>query len=262
MIGLSFGVVLGQVTLGRLATITLPAALRPHAKALEAAHGAFDDASAHAEAATVTYDDAVAKALSARDAIRASINVLATTLAAASPSTRTHPFKPYGVASPTKLTSGSRAAAGRAGAKVAAAVLATRPKKAARDAANRCTRHASALATAQANVVAARSALVRARDHRAALAAEFAAAFETTKIVAKRVWLKEPGTFASMFGPVEPTMQTLPHKKKRAKAVTKPGATGPSATAPTTTPTATATATPTPTATAHTNSAATQPLSN
>jgi hypothetical protein len=221
---LSLGLVLGQVTLGRFATVHVPQALRAHVGAFQETFAAYEKASSLTEDARVAHVAANDVANGVVEDLMTTTNVLAAVLANADPSTRLHPFQPFGGPSPGKVVTGTRARTAKEVQKLAKAVLASKPKKSVADAATHCAKRAGALAHAHDQVVATHADLVRTRQQRNACYDAFATAYETTKFVAKRTWKTQPGYFEAVFGKVQRSLLETKTKRKGGAAA---GATPP-----------------------------------
>lgn len=249
--GIRLALVLGTVTVERVAAIHIPAVLRPLTEALAASFTSFQSASTRADQAAVAHKAARADVQTASLALVSSIDLLAAALIAAAPKTRAHPFAPYGHLAPAGLLKAPRSRAADQVSTLAATVLASKPKpkKAVRDAAEQCIKAAHVLHTAHTKLTPFNVTLKRARKERKTLSVDFVQSFDAARRLAKHVWRDDIATFDSIFGALERYRYSpKSHKKAATAGANRPKDTQPGAGGPTAKPAATTTPASTPAA--------------
>jgi hypothetical protein len=233
-----FALVLGIVTVERIAATHIPAVLRPQTEVLTESFTLFQSASTRADAAAFSHKAMDADVKTANDALVSSVDLLAAELIAAAPKTRAHPFAPYGNLAPAASLKGPRSRAADQVSTLAANVLASKPKpkKAVRDAALACMRAAHDLHAAHTKLTPFNVSLKRARVERETLSVDFIQSFDAARRLAKHVWRDDIATFDSVFGAIERYRYSPKSRKKKAASAgpnppsaTQPGAGGPTA---------------------------------
>jgi len=131
---ISKSLVLGEVTLERLAAIAVPAQLAPVAASVATTYAEFKAAAAKADDATNAHASALDVVHTAASGVAASVDALAGAVVRVDPAKRLHPFEAFGVAAPATLLKGARGAAALRVADLAKKVAASKSRKGIKDA--------------------------------------------------------------------------------------------------------------------------------
>lgn len=190
-----------------------PAALRPAAAALRAAHAAFVDLADRADQARGARDDALAKVGAADDALDAAVEALATALVAGG-APRTKPFAAYTKLSPSALVDLAYAEEVRAATALAKAVLADKPAPAAKKAAGELQKRAAAVTAALGALTKPQAAYAKTLGARDAALPELDRALRRLKRYAAAELDEDRAAFDALFAPA---LAVQAPKKKRAK---------------------------------------------
>jgi hypothetical protein len=200
---LTKSLVLGEVTLARVAAIEVPATLAPAVEAIARAFEALQVAHATVEDEETAHRAVIDASHAAWDAVVAGVEGLAGAITQADPSVRLRPFASFDSDPPSDLLRGARPMASADVARLAIKVIATRPAAGISRAARACIRANVAMRKAWTRRTGTTVTLALARDKRNDAHAEFTLAYQTARQVGKRVWKKTPWKFDAVFGPLD-----------------------------------------------------------
>jgi hypothetical protein len=207
----------GDVLLSRLASTTLPAALKKPAADFKTAHLALAAARDAARTARTVRDEALAAVGVADDALDAAVNVLADKMAGAQMGTRKSPFASVSKYSPSDVTGLAYADEVKEVLALTAKVKKAKPPADVAKAAAACEKQANAVASALAKMSKPQLAYAKSLAARDALLPTWAKSLSRLKKNAAAAWFDDQASYDAVFAAPERVLAPVHPRAKKAK---------------------------------------------